>query len=98
MQQKGDKAAPAGLMRRAEATPAIAVEVLVEQDIVAKMGIILQQSAAVEDRTPARGIPKEKPRQARGDVVSDLAQRHHTSRSGRAFQREVVTVERVETM
>jgi hypothetical protein len=49
----GDQAAPASLMRGAQTTTALAVEILVEQDVVLEMRIRLELLVIAEDRTPA---------------------------------------------
>jgi hypothetical protein len=48
VQQQRDEAGPAGLMRRTDATPGIAVEVLVEQHVVPEARGVLVQRAVVE--------------------------------------------------
>src|SRR5262245_4002438 len=52
LQQLRDQAGPAGLVRGAHPAPAVAVEVLVEQDVVPKMGIALQLRLVAENRPP----------------------------------------------
>src|SRR5258707_1280177 len=41
LQQLGHESRPSGLMRRADAAPRVAVEVLVEEDVVAEVRIVL---------------------------------------------------------
>ena len=53
LQELGDEAGPAGLMRRADAAAGVAVEVLVEQQVVAEVRVGLQLGALAE--RPAAG-------------------------------------------
>ena len=52
--QVGDEPGPAGLMRSAAAAAIVAVEVLVEQDVVLEVWIGLKFLVAAEDGAPAR--------------------------------------------
>src|SRR5689334_7036868 len=53
LQQQRDQAGPAGLVRGAEAAPRVAVEVFIEQDVVAEGRVLLLQPVGAEDRTAA---------------------------------------------
>jgi hypothetical protein len=88
----GDEACPPGLARGAEAASILAVEVLVERDVVAKMRVVLELGIAAEDRPAAVGSPQEQGRQPSREFVGDLAEAHLHPRAGGTFDLEVVAV------
>src|SRR5216684_4412365 len=59
LKQRRDQTGPAGLVRRAEAAPGIAVEIFVEQHMVAEAGILLLKAGVTEKR-PASGLVEQK--------------------------------------
>jgi len=61
VQQHRNETCPAGLVRRAEALPGVAVEVFVEQDVVAEARIVLQQRYVAEHRPAAVRPAQEQP-------------------------------------
>jgi hypothetical protein len=75
LQQLGDQAGPAGLVAGAHAATAVAVEILVEGDMVAPVGVALEQLDLAEDRSSTISVPQEDALQAARDVACDLPQR-----------------------
>ena len=75
-EQLGDQAGPAGLVRRADAAAGVAVEVLVEQDVVAevRIGLQLRSWSPKTGRRPSRPS-QEEPRQAARQFVGHLVDR-----------------------
>ena len=90
--QTGDDTGPAGLVAGANAGAVVAMEVLVEQQVVASIGIALKLFGAAKDRAPAGFVTQKDPRQATGDLLRHLEQVHQPARPGRAFDFEVVSV------
>ena len=58
-QQLGDQPGPAGLMRRADTPSAVAMEVFVEQQIVAEVRIRLELRGFAKDRASPLGVLSE---------------------------------------
>jgi NHL repeat len=58
VEQQGDQPAPAGLVRRAQPGAGLAVVVFVKEQVVAKIGIVLQQVAGAQrgPTAPVRGL------------------------------------------
>ena len=75
LEELGYQACPAGLVRRAHAATAVAVEVLVEECVVAEMRITRQLVVLVEDRPPATFVGQEDARQAPRQLVGNLVER-----------------------
>src|SRR5918996_5950678 len=75
LQELRDQAGPAGLMGRADAAARVAVEVLVEQYVVAEVRIALQLRVLAEPRPHAAFVLEEQPLQPRRDLVGDLVDR-----------------------
>ena len=57
MHQVSNERRPAGLVAGADAGSVIAVEILVEQDEVAPMGVVLEDRLTPENRTAPPGRP-----------------------------------------
>src|SRR5271157_1255756 len=96
LDQLCDHAGPTGLMTGPEARAVIAVEVLVEQDVILPVGIGLEFLRAAVHRTPAGFIPQEDPLQTIGYFMGDLEQVHQFARAGGTLDFEVVTVIEIE--
>src|SRR5262245_58972311 len=62
LQQLGDQAGPPGLMRRPDAAPGVAVEVLVKEQVVAEERVRLQLLLTAEHRPSAVAAAQEDPR------------------------------------
>src|SRR5512135_944739 len=74
-----DEARPARLVARADAGAVVAVEVLVEEHVVAEVRVRLEPLVAAEDRAPPAGILQEDPVQAPRDFPRDVPQRPHAA-------------------
>src|ERR1700722_16638474 len=83
-----DQRGPARLMRGADATARIAVEVLVEGNVVPVVGIGLLLGAVMPERALARGVLQEDVREAAAELVRDLLDGEMTTRAGRALDHE----------
>ena len=81
-----------GLMAGADAGAVVAVEVFVEQQIVAPMGIALEFLGAAKHRPPAALVAQKDPGQPIGDFAGDLEQVHQVAGARRALDLEVVAV------
>ena len=66
LEQLGYQAGPAGLVAGAEAGAVVAVEVFVEQDVIAPMRVGLELVGAAEHGTAAVLVAKKEPGQAAG--------------------------------
>ena len=72
--QVGDDPRPAGLVRGAEAGAVVAVEVLVEEDVVLPLRIGLEPLDPAEARPPAVGADEEDRDQPVAQVGGDLVE------------------------
>src|SRR5690349_7649419 len=68
----GDGAGPAGLVAGADAGAVVAVEVLIEQDVVAPVGIVLELLGVAVNGSAAVCIAGEGPDKPVGDLLADL--------------------------
>src|SRR5581483_10294032 len=84
----GDEAGPAGLVRRAETGPGVAVEVLVKQDRVAPGRILLEQRVPAEHGTTSVGAAQEQRDEPRRELGVDLGERQLLAGPSRALDRE----------
>src|SRR3974390_1458421 len=73
----------------------IAVEVLVEQDVILPVGIFLEFFRASINGPPAIFIPQKNLCQPAANLFRDLKQRHKVPRAGRALHLEIIAIERV---
>ena len=64
-QQLGDDCGPAGLVAGAEALARVAVEVLVEQDVIAEVRIALEALVPAVERPPPALVADPRPRRRR---------------------------------
>ena len=83
-------------MACAQSGAVVAVEVLVEQDVVAPVGIALEFLRATIDGTPAMLVAGEDPGEPVGDLFAHLEQVHHLPGTCGAFDFEVVAVIEIE--
>ena len=91
----GDDPGPAGLMRSAQAGAVVAVEVLVEDQVVLPRRVVLEPLDPAEAGPPAVGADQEDGDEALAQVLGDLAQRQLVARAGRVFDLELVPEEAV---
>ena len=71
----GDHSGPAGLMGSAQPGPVVAVEVLVEHQVVLPGRVVLQPIDATEAWPPAVGADQEDRDQALAQVLGDRTER-----------------------
>src|SRR4051794_6631641 len=98
LDQLGDEAGPAGLVARAQARTVVAVEVLVEEQMVAPVRVDLDFLRPAEDRPPALLVAQEDADQPPGELVGDLIEAEELARAGRALHPEIVAVVVVELL
>src|SRR5262249_52811237 len=90
LEQLGDQAGPAGLVRRPGAAAAVCVEILVEQNVVPKVRVVLQLRAVAEHRPAVPLVTKEETAQAACHLNGDLINREQLSGTGWAHELEGV--------
>src|SRR5438270_6925605 len=73
----GHQSSPAGLMAGAQSGAVVAVEIFVEQDMVAPVGIALELFCAAIDRPPAMLVGGKYPGEPVGNLFAHLKQIHH---------------------
>src|SRR5579862_8221 len=86
----GNAPRPAGLMAGAHTGADVAIEVLVEQQVVTPQGVVLELLRTAEDRAPPFRVPLERTDQSGCQLVSDLRQVHHPAETGGALHLERV--------
>ena len=90
LQDLSDEPRPAGLVACAAAATGVAVEVLVEWDQVAPVGILVESLAIAEDGAFTVLVAQEDAREPPRELVRHLIQVHELSRAGGALHPEVV--------
>src|SRR5688572_17141374 len=90
LDQAGDEAGPPGLMAGADAGAVVAVEVFVEQHVIAPVRIRLELFGPAVDRPAAMLVAAERAAQAQPDLDDHLTEVHHAARTGRALDGELV--------
>src|SRR5204862_6411158 len=83
-------------MTRAEPCAVIAMEVLIEQDMVAPVRILLKLLRAAVHWPAPSAVEKEDPRQAIRNLLGNLEEIHQFAGTRRAFDLEAIAVVRVE--
>jgi hypothetical protein len=91
-QELGDEPGPTRLVRGANAPTRIAVEVLVEQQVVAEVGIPLHARVMPVDCSQPVLIPGEDPGEPPGKLVGDIVDRHQLPGTRRALDLEIVAI------
>src|SRR5437879_7739610 len=97
----GDQSSPARLVRRAQPATGVAVEVLVEEDVIAEVGILPHLLRGAEERPAAVRPRHEDTQETPGQLVGHLAERQQLPRAGRALDleaRPVIVVEASEAL
>src|SRR3954466_8020046 len=87
-----DDSGPAGLVAGAQPGAVVAVEVLVEQHVVAPVRIVLEGFRCAVNGAAAVLVLQEDAGDAGGELLGHLVQVHLPARAGRAFDDEVVAV------
>src|SRR5215472_13406144 len=82
LQEFGDQAGPASLVIGADAGAVVAVEVFVEEDEVAPVGIILEKIEAAGDRTATIFAANEDVAKSLREVTGDLPKVHFAFGAG----------------
>src|SRR6185369_1763727 len=79
--QGRDEPSPTGLVTCPQSRAVVTVEVLVEQDVVAKVRVILEFLRAPVNGAPALGIPREGADEPLGNFSTHLEQIHQLARA-----------------
>src|SRR5215207_9218878 len=90
--QLSDQGGPAGLVGGAEAGAGVAVEVLMEEDVVPPVRVGLLERVGAEDGAAAVGAAEEDRDQAAGEVVGDLSEGEGIPGVGWALHEERVAI------
>ena len=88
-EQLRDEPGPARLMRRADAAAGVAMEVFVEQQVIAEMRVLLQARVMREYGPMPVLVREENASEPRGELVGDVIDREERSGSSRTFDAEV---------
>src|ERR1700752_497665 len=91
-QELGDQARPSGLVRGADPTAVVAMEVFVEEDMVAKVWIGLQPRMITVTGASACPVQEKNAIEPQRKLIGDLVERQEGSRARGAFDFEVITV------
>src|SRR5262249_21211571 len=92
LQKLGDQPGPSGLVRGPDSTARVAVEVLVEVDVVAELLVLLQLGIERVHRSHAGGILQEDPRETLRQLLRHLIDCEKTARAGRALDAKPIPV------
>src|SRR5215471_12591425 len=82
VQELGDQSGPSGLVRSPDSAARVAVEVLVEMEVVAELAILLQLRIERVHLSHAGGILQENSRQTVRQLLRHLIDREKTARAG----------------
>ena len=74
--QAGDDTGPPGLVAGSDAGAVVAMEILVEQQVIAPIGIALKFFGTAENRSPSGFIAQKDRGEAIGDLLCHLEQVH----------------------
>src|SRR5262245_8009484 len=85
VEERRDQRSPTGLMAGAQTAPVVSVKVLVEQNQIGKIPVERVTSIGAMTRTPPLGIGQKESGQACTELVGDLVERFHASRTSRAL-------------
>src|SRR2546429_9418087 len=83
---------PAGLVRGTDTAAGVAVEVLIEEDVIPVVRVGVSALIEAVDRPASVPICKEQPSQTAGDLLGDLVEGRDVPRDRRAFDPGVITV------
>src|SRR6266851_205436 len=73
----GDESGPACLVRSTAPAAIVAVEILVEKDVILEIGIGLELFIGPENGTSPVGISEKEPYEAATQLIGDLVESHH---------------------
>src|SRR5579862_2394505 len=88
----GYQSRPAGLMGGPDAAAAVAVEVFVEQDVIAEMRVALHARVVRIHRAGAALVREEDSGEAAGELVGDFIETDEAARAARALDAELIPV------
>jgi hypothetical protein len=92
LQQLCDQSRPARLMGRAEPTTGIAMEVLVEMNVIAEVWVVLDARSIARQRAAAVRITQKQTADAPSELAGHLMDREMPTGSRRALDEELVAV------
>src|SRR5262249_21469357 len=92
VQDAGDDARPPRLVAGAETSPVVAVQVLVEEQVVPPVRVLLELPGSPVDGPATLGVTEEDAGQAAPDLLGDLVQGHLPAGAGGALDGERVAV------
>src|SRR5437016_2764213 len=98
LEQLRHQARPSGLVVGADARPVVAVEVLVEEEVVAEVWVALQLLRLPERRTASVFIAQEDRGESSGDLRRDLGERELPAGAGGKLHREALAQVMVELL
>lgn len=96
LDEPGDDAGPSGLVARSQPCTVVAVEVLVEEDVIAPVRVLLELRYGSKGRAPAVLITEEDAFEPVLDLLAYLVEVHPLARAGGALDSKAVSVERIE--
>src|SRR5579864_3004230 len=88
-------ACPSGLVTRPESSPIVAVEILIEEDVVLPLRIGLEFIGGAVDRSSSGLVAEEDFGQPVSNLSRNLKQIHQITRTGRTLDLEVVAIIKV---
>ena len=94
--QQGDDAGSTRLVAGADAGTVVAVEILVEEDVILPIRIFLELFGSSVNRAPAVPIPQENTGESSSDFFGHFEQSHVPSGASWAFHLKVVAVELIQ--
>src|SRR5262252_361440 len=98
LEQLGDQSRPSGLVRRSDSASRLAVDVLVEVDVVAELAVLLQLRIQRIDLSHARGVFHEDACEPVRQILGHLIDRDEAARARRTLDAKVVPVVVVELL
>src|SRR5262249_44482573 len=98
LQEFGDQPGPSGLVRGPDASAGVTVEVLVEVQVVAELGVRLELWIERVHLPLAGGVLQEDSDEPVRELLGHLIDREKAARAGRAFDAKAVAVVVVELL
>src|SRR5262245_8809742 len=98
LEEFGDEPGPTGLMRGADASAGVAVEIFVEEHVVTEVGVAGEFGVIFQHRALAVGAPEEEPGEAAGEFECDFVDGDESTGASGAFHFEIVAVVVVELL
>src|SRR5207253_1679916 len=98
LQRLGDQSGPARLVTCPDATAVVAMEIFVEQNEIAPVGVVLELVGLPVDRAATGGVAQEDRVQPAREFRCNLAQGHPLARTSRKLDLEGISVVIVEAL